>query len=199
MEEQVKGAAPEPAAGAYVAEKKKSFFGFTTKRGRLTRRRSGIKKGPLGGDDGYDSTSRTTLAPDQQARIQQAAADLAKKKQAEQDAETKTNSRERERSSLESEQRIHTWATDQRRYVTCTSVGTTVRQERDSSQISRRQPCWGKGPQELLTLPSNGINRSASSVSSMGRDNKELPAPPKDTSRQHLPIENHIRTYTCST
>ena len=45
MEEQVKGAAPEPAAGAYIAEKK-GFLGFT-KRGRPTRRRSGVKKDPV--------------------------------------------------------------------------------------------------------------------------------------------------------
>ncbi|KMU80216.1 hypothetical protein CISG_08322 [Coccidioides immitis RMSCC 3703] len=43
LEEQVKGAAPEPDAGAYIVEKK-SFFGFRTRKGRLARRRSAAKK-----------------------------------------------------------------------------------------------------------------------------------------------------------
>ena len=83
MEEMVKGAAPEPEAGAYIAEKK-SRFGFT-KRGRMTRRKSTGKKNQLvPPEDPYGRTktnpssimSKTSIGADQHARIQAAAAAL---------------------------------------------------------------------------------------------------------------------------
>lgn len=86
MEEMVKGAAPEPDAGAYIAEKK-SRFGFT-KRGRMTRRKStGKKHHALTSEDPYSKTkhpqpsimSKTSIGPDQHARIQAAAAALQQK------------------------------------------------------------------------------------------------------------------------
>jgi len=86
MEEMVKGAAPEPQAGAYIAEKK-SRFGFT-KRGRMTRRKStGKKNQVLSPEDPYGRTknnpssllSKTSIGPDQHARIQAAAAALQQK------------------------------------------------------------------------------------------------------------------------
>lgn len=86
MEEMVKGAAPEPEAGAYIAEKK-SRFGFT-KRGRMTRRKSTGKKNQLvPPHDPYARAktnpssimSKTSIGPDQHARIQAAAAALQQK------------------------------------------------------------------------------------------------------------------------
>lgn len=77
LEEQVKGAS-EPAEGAYIVEKK-SKFSFT-RRGRLGRRKSTGKKPPK---EPYDRaqtdtpTSKTSIGPDQHARIQAAAARLA--------------------------------------------------------------------------------------------------------------------------
>jgi hypothetical protein len=79
MEEQVKGASPGPEEGAYIAEKK-SKFSFT-RRGRLGRRKSTGKKPPV--KDPYSRTttttpmSKTSIGPDQHARIQAAAAKLA--------------------------------------------------------------------------------------------------------------------------
>ena len=189
MEEQVKGAAPEPAAGAYVAEKKKSFFGFTTKRGRLTRRRSGIKKGPLGADDGYDTSNRATLAPDQHARIQQAAADLAKKKQAEQDMQTKRNNVP-QNVPASNRNSVFTLGPQIKDEV---SPALQWARQYDKKEIRAQylgNKLAGTGSKELLNLPPNGINRSTSTISSTGRDYKELPAPPKDNaSSQRLPIE----------
>ncbi len=86
MEEMVKGAAPEPEAGAYIAEKK-SRFGFT-KRGRMTRRKStGKKNPPPVPEDLYGRSknnpgsimSKSSIGPDQHARIQAAAAALQQK------------------------------------------------------------------------------------------------------------------------
>lgn len=107
VEEVVKGAAPEPDQGAYIAEKK-SRFGFS-KRGKLNRTKSMNRKtGPPPATQPYSRTtpmSKTSIGPDQHARIQAAAAALQQKqKQQERDqtnprrarmedsASTKTNS-----------------------------------------------------------------------------------------------------------
>ncbi|KAJ9646615.1 hypothetical protein H2199_002664 [Coniosporium tulheliwenetii] len=83
MEEQVKGASPGPEEGAYIAEKK-GRFSFT-KRGRLGRRKSTGKKPVPKVEEPYNRTnastpmSKTSIGPDQHARIQAAAAELARK------------------------------------------------------------------------------------------------------------------------
>ncbi|EUC43533.1 hypothetical protein COCMIDRAFT_100572 [Bipolaris oryzae ATCC 44560] len=88
MEEQVKGASDGPEEGAYIVEKK-SKFSFT-KRGRLGRRKSTGKKPSL--KDPYNRStndtpmSKTSIGPDQHARIQAAAAKLAQGERDEKDA-----------------------------------------------------------------------------------------------------------------
>lgn len=82
LEEQVKGAAPEPDPGAHIVEKK-SFFGFSTRK-RLGRRKSSGKKVNAVEDsykrpDNQAPQSKTSIAPDQHARIQAAAAALQRK------------------------------------------------------------------------------------------------------------------------
>lgn len=89
LEEQVKGAAPEPEVGAYIVEKKR-FFGFSTRRGKLGRRKSSAKK-INSVEDSYKRpnnqgpNSKASIAPDQHARIQAAAAALQKKHREEQE------------------------------------------------------------------------------------------------------------------
>ncbi|RJE24367.1 morphogenesis protein [Aspergillus sclerotialis] len=83
LEEQVKGAAPEPEPGAYLVEKKR-FFSFSSRKGKLTRRKSSAKK-MESMEDSYKRNnnpapqSKTSIAPDQHARIQAAAAALQRK------------------------------------------------------------------------------------------------------------------------
>ena len=83
LEEQVKGAAPEPEPGAYIVEKKR-FFSFSSRKGKLTRRKSSAKK-VESMEDSYKRNnnpapqSKTSIAPDQHARIQAAAAALQRK------------------------------------------------------------------------------------------------------------------------
>lgn len=86
MEEIVRGAAPEPVEGAYIAEKK-SRFGWT-KRSKDSRRRSTGKSDsekhsntlPPGFRTAQSTvTSKTSIGPDQHARIQAAAAQLQQK------------------------------------------------------------------------------------------------------------------------
>jgi Domain of unknown function (DUF1708) len=81
VEEKVKGAAVEPEEGAYIVEKK-SRFGLS-KRARLTRRKSTGKKNPGPPPSqasqvriGMTPASKTSIGPDQHARIQLAAAAL---------------------------------------------------------------------------------------------------------------------------
>jgi hypothetical protein len=87
MEEQVKGAAAGPEEGAYIAEKK-GRFSFRT---RLGRRKSTGKK-PASMKEPYNRTttntpmSKTSIGPDQQARVQAAAARLAQKQRDEEEA-----------------------------------------------------------------------------------------------------------------
>lgn len=83
LEEQVRGAAPEPDAGAYIVEKKR-FFGLSTRMGKLGRRRSSAKKvtpvgEPYKRTDNPAPQSKTSIGPDQHARIQAAAAALQRK------------------------------------------------------------------------------------------------------------------------
>lgn len=81
LEEQVKGAAPEPEPGAYIVEKKR-FFSF--RKGKLSRNKSSAKKVDSMEKSFKDSKnqapqSKTSIAPDQHARIQAAAAALQKR------------------------------------------------------------------------------------------------------------------------
>lgn len=93
LEEQVKGAAPEPEAGAEIVEKKR-FFSFGSRRnGKLSRRKSSAKKVSSVGEtykrpDNQAPQSKTSIGPDQHKRIQAAAAALQKKHR-EQEAEAK--------------------------------------------------------------------------------------------------------------
>ena len=80
IEEMVKGAAPEPEAGAYIAEKKGRFtFG---KKSKMSRTRSTGRKTPppsvqpYGRENTKMQQSRTNIGPDQHAKIQAAAAAL---------------------------------------------------------------------------------------------------------------------------
>ncbi|PKS12791.1 hypothetical protein jhhlp_001002 [Lomentospora prolificans] len=86
MEEMVVGAAPDPLAGAYIAEKKRGFFSWTRRGKGLSRRKSTGKQALDRGDKHLNQShlglSKTSIGPDQHARIQAAAAQLqAKEKQ----------------------------------------------------------------------------------------------------------------------
>ncbi|CAI4218667.1 unnamed protein product [Parascedosporium putredinis] len=82
MEEMVVGAAPEPLAGAYIAEKKRGFFSWTRRGKGINRRKSTGKQALDRGDKQFQNhlgLSKTSIGPDQHARIQAAAAQLQAK------------------------------------------------------------------------------------------------------------------------
>lgn len=94
IEEQVKGAAPEPAAGAYVAEKKNKFWSRRGKTNTVTRSKSNTGKSdsvnPAYLQAQNQTASKTSIGQDQHARIQRAAAALQQKqRQAEQPGQTR--------------------------------------------------------------------------------------------------------------
>lgn len=94
LEEQVKGAAPEPEEGAYIVEKKR-FFGFSTKK-KLTRSKTTKQTQPYKTTNGNATAvaSKTSIAPDQHARIQAAAAALQRKqREQEEDQQREVNGR----------------------------------------------------------------------------------------------------------
>jgi hypothetical protein len=85
MEEMVKGAAPAPEEGAYIAEKK-SFWGRSKKNKTLARRKSTAEQNPnrpgLKTNQSMGA-SKTSIGPDQHARIQAAAIQLQQRQKAE--------------------------------------------------------------------------------------------------------------------
>ena len=192
MEEQVKGAAPEPATGAYIAEKK-SFLGFTTKRGRLTRRRSAIKKGPLSptaGSNGEFDSPRAILAPEQQAKAQQAAAELVRKKQ---EQEQLANATRRGRIAEDSQSKTTSVFTlgPMIKHEASPAMQWATQYDKDAIRAQYLGDSFaGKGSAELLTLPPNGLknnNASVSSLSSAGRG-QDLPIPPPKENRAPSPL-----------
>lgn len=96
VEEMVKGAAPEPEIGAYIAEKK-SRFTFRNKN-KMTRTKSMGRKTPPPGsiqpfirENQAVPASRTNLGPDQHARIQAAAAVLQQKQRQQENGQIPTH------------------------------------------------------------------------------------------------------------
>jgi len=78
IEEQVKGASPDQEQGMYLAEKK-SRFGFS-RRSRINRRKTTVKKKepvPEPFERSKSGTPMSRIAPEQQAKVQAAAAKLA--------------------------------------------------------------------------------------------------------------------------
>lgn len=85
MEEMVQGAAPAPEEGAYIAEKK-SFWGRSKKNKGMTRRKSTGKQAlenpetrPHFRTNQSGGLSKTSIGPDQHARIQAAAIQLQRR------------------------------------------------------------------------------------------------------------------------
>lgn len=185
LEEQVKGAAPEPTQGAYIAEKK-GFF--STAKGRLTRRRSAAKKGPLSSEpyekNGLDPTSRVTILPDQHARIQAAAAELSRKKRLE-------NVQEQERTAARTETGADPYKSNRTSMMSLQPLIMTEASPamkwatQYDKQVIRAQylgdSLAGTGDGKMLTLPPDGMHGNGSALTlNSTRKERDLPPPPKE-------------------
>ena len=97
IEEMVKGAAPEPEAGAYIAEKKSRFtFGRKknmTRTKSMGRNTQPPKMEPFSRSNQASPMSKTSIGPDQHARIQAAAAALQEKQRQQEPDHMETNFR----------------------------------------------------------------------------------------------------------
>ena len=171
MEEQVKGAAPEPAPGAYTAEKK-GFLGFTTRRGRVTRRKSAFKKStlpnePYGNAGSFGPTSRANIAPDQHAKIQAAAVQLRGRNQ---DQERLTANASRRGRHEEIPTKTNSVMTLQPSVMTEASPAMKWASQYDKNEVRAKylgNDLAGKGStSDLLALPAaNGVSAHDSRVS----------------------------------
>lgn len=188
MEEQVKGASPGPEEGAYIAEKK-GRFSFT-RRGRLGRRKSTGKKPPLTNQDPYNRNnsgtpmSKTSIGPDQHARIQAAAAKLAQK-QKEQAAEQSGQRRARADDSVS----IKTNSVMTLQPVIMSEAAPAMKwaKEFDKDVIRAKylgDMNAGRGSRDNLLAASNG---TASPALPRESSNRQLPALPKQEPSPQVP------------
>lgn len=191
IEEQVKGAAPEPAPGAYVAERK-SFFSFT-KKGRLTRRRSALKKSTLADEPKpYDPSNRLTLDQERQAKIQKAAAELAEKKKLEEahiDGQRRGRADENANAKTSSIFTLGPLIKDE------ASPALQWAKQYDKKAVRQQylgDDFAGKGSTDYLLVPSGSGLSIRRSTSTLSISNKELPPPPKEPARtEDKPISAH--------
>lgn len=185
MEEQVKGAAPDPAPGAYVAERK-SFFSFT-KKNRLARNKSTIKKSSLAEEArGSDPSNRLTLDQERQAKIQKAAAELARQKR---DQETQSTLQRRGRNDENAAAKTTSVFTLGPMIKDEASPALQWTKQYDKKAIREQylgNNFAGKGSSDFLLVPSGSglsIKRSTSTLSV----SKDLP--PTPTSEPVRPVE----------
>ncbi|OAX81940.1 hypothetical protein ACJ72_03721 [Emergomyces africanus] len=188
LEEQVKGAAPEPEVGAYIAEKK-SFFGFRSRKGRLTRRKSSVKKmitteAPYQRANSTTAMSKTSIGPDQHARIQAAAAALQKKHR-EQEQEQEHGSDGRNRSEDKGHSKNNSVMSMQPLVMTEVSQAMKWANNYDKNAVRAAylgNSLAGTGaPAESLQLPTDGHIQTGSLKSTGALQDREEPVvPPKE-------------------
>ena len=183
MEEQVKGAAAGPEEGAYIAEKK-SMFSWT-KRGRLGRRKSTGKKPtkePYNRTTSNTPMSKTSIAPDQQARVQAAAAKLAQGQRDQQEAEQFAQRRARMDDAVST--KTNSVLTLQPHLLS--EAGPAMKWDKKFGEGAKDRDALraqylgdinaGRGSQNNFL---SGANGSTSALSRVDYDNRDLPALPK--------------------
>ena len=185
MEEQVKGAiAAQPPPGAYIAEKK-GFFSFASRKGKVNRRKSAIKKS----DQPYPAsqtapTSRVNIGPDQHARIQAAAAALQQKQRDQHELQQSPEPGVRRgRNDVDAGSKTTSVMTLQPVIMKEASPAMKWASQYDKQAIRAKylgDRFAGKGAStELLTLPEGGLNTNGSAISLNSGERSPKP-PPKD-------------------
>ena len=198
LEEQVKGAAVQPAPGAYVAEKK-GFFSFASRKNRMNRRKSGIRKSPLG-QDPYQSaatapSSKVTIGPDQHARIQAAAAALQQK-----NMEKEIPSPEPiRRGRLDDTASTKTASVFTLQPVIMSEASPAMKWASQYDKAAIRAQYLGDslagkgGSTEMLTLPPNGVSPSGPTASTTSaRDGRKSPQPPIEEQSEAAQLQRPV-------
>ena len=211
IEEMVKGAAPEPEMGAYIAEKK-SRFGFS-KKSRLNRTKSVTKKPPPPKAEPYSRSaqespmSKSSIGPDQHARIQAAAAalkqkdeesELSPRRARHQDAlSTKTNSVFTLQPVIMSEAApAMQWANSyDKNSIRAAYLGKDFTGKGSSTDLGPRNLTSPNG--SLTPVPRKEIPRSGSynfpkqdilarNESNLSKEERDLPALPPETPKEQI-------------
>ncbi|KAK2781134.1 hypothetical protein FQN52_001781 [Onygenales sp. PD_12] len=206
LEEQVKGAAPEPEVGAYIAEKK-SFFSFRTRKGRLTRRKSSAKKintleEPYQRANSTTAMSKTSIGPDQHARIQAAAAALQRKhREQEQEAEQANDRHNRN----EEHGHAKTNSVMSMQPLVMTEVSQAMKWANNYDKNAVRAAYLGNSlagtgaPAESLLVPANEPVQNGSLNSATPRPTeRELPVAPKEDTPAPPPEQTETGKNTAS-
>ncbi|KAF2682852.1 hypothetical protein K458DRAFT_56361 [Lentithecium fluviatile CBS 122367] len=192
MEEQVKGASPGPEEGAYIAEKK-SMFSWT-RRGRLGRRKSTGKKPtkePYNRTTANTPMSKTSIGPDQHARVQAAAAKLAQGQRDQQAAEQVAQRRARHEDAMST--KTNSVLTLQPHLLS--EAGPAMKWDKKFGEGAKDRDALraqylgdmnaGRGSRDNLLSAANG------STSALSRNsNRDLPALPKSELDLHSPRNN---------
>jgi hypothetical protein len=191
IEEQVKGASPGQEEGIYIAEKK-SRFSFS-RRGRLARRKTTAKK-KVPAEEPYNreqsSTPMSKIGAEQHAKIQEAAAQLAKGQQPkgfknhaqlrgnQDDALVKNNSNQTLQPAIISE------AGPALKWATNFDKGDVQDSKEDVRAAYLNDKVAGTGRSGLLNPSSSALNISTSSTDALylrrELSNRDLPALPKE-------------------
>lgn len=192
MEEQVKGASPDPEEGAYIA-KKKGIFSFT-KRGKLTRKGSSNLKAPPSATADSNrplaspTPSRRSLAPDQQTKIKQAAAALRK-----QDSKDDESTTRRGRYDEAQTSKTHSTLTMGLQSEAGTAMKWTHAYDKGnirSQYLGDPFAGRGKSKEDLRSLSSTNVNGHP--ASSVGTPTPSYPPEGMnylmDDSERHLPV-----------
>ena len=191
MEEMVVGSGLEPNADAYIAEKKKGFFSWTRRNKGLNRRKSTGKRALEKGEKGFDQNnplghSKTSIGPDQHARIQAAAAQLQAKQTQE------------ERAQLESERRGRA-ETDRDKTNSVMTLQPAILSE--ASQAMKWASKYDKEAIRGVYLADSSAGRGAelspTQTNGHASTNGSVPAgssllPPKTPEPQHEPSEQAL-------
>ncbi|KAF7507959.1 hypothetical protein GJ744_009856 [Endocarpon pusillum] len=195
MEEQVKGAAPEPPPGAYIA-RKKGFLGFTTKRGRLTRISTPKMRAPLSDPyvdaDSIGPISRTNITPDQHAKIQAAAVKLYRRNQ-EQDGLTNGPRRGRQEDDSNKTDSVFTLQPMLMKEATQAMQWASLYDKKDimAQYLGSDQAGRGSTPDLPSTPAANGSTADHSAMTLAEPPKRdELPTPPKRISLASSPTPN---------
>ncbi|KAF1810679.1 hypothetical protein P152DRAFT_93337 [Eremomyces bilateralis CBS 781.70] len=191
IEEQVKGASPGPEEGAYIAEKK-SRFSFS-RRGRLARKKS--KNQPPTIKEPYNRAASSTpmkssIGPDQQAKIQAAAAALAKK---DRDRQAEKSNGRRSRNDDDVSQKTNSVLTLQPVIMSEAAPAMKWAKEFDRGAIKSAylsDPNAGRGSRENLGgswVDLGASNGSLSPPIPRKASNRELPALPREATPVRSP------------
>jgi hypothetical protein len=186
IEEQIKGASPGQEEGVYLAEKKSRFS--WTRRGRMSRKKTVKKNQPQIIEERADrnnaGTPSSRLAPDQHAKVREAAAQLKN------ESLSPTDVQKRSRLDDAVSQKTNSVLTLQPAILS--EAGPAMKWTKDYDRVAIRQaylgdPSAGKGDTPLGSTSAVNL-LSTNGASSPKLADRDLPALPKESKEPKSPL-----------